>query len=323
MEQEEWDLGDFACAALDAADDEPLDHIKNHNATLAAQSVVSQALLDQRQVPLTPFSHPPLVFRQSTTTRFPNQQVQAVRSRSQSDISQSRSGMSRGRPASPRCRSRSPTAATHPLIYRDRSQEATASRHQVTAVPDHDVGGDVIITPVGGARRLRLEKLATEKNDYGVCITCWLNEQPCDHQWPCRECKASGLSCAYVTCPMGHCPLDHKCPCHHTKRIPRQAIPARMVGSSMHLAVLLKLDRLSIDSYDMSKMQTALQSPNRAQRIYFQLQPELQPILQQENDLDEHKVRTLVRTMGMHPPLAVRAVKTISRLIVELVNEKK
>lgn len=91
----------------------------------------------------------------------------------------------------------------------------------------------------------------------------------------------------------------------------------------MHLAVLLNLDRLSIDLYDMSKMQTALQSPHRAQQIYFQLQPELQPIIQQENDLDEFQVRKMVRAMEVHPHLTVRAVKTISRLIVELVNEKK
>lgn len=73
----------------------------------------------------------------------------------------------------------------------------------------------------------------------------------------------------------------------------------------------------------MSKMQTALQSPHRAQRIYFQLQPELQPMLQQENDLDEHEVRKTVRAIDIHPRLAIRAVRTISRLIVQLVNEKE
>lgn len=208
MEQEDWNLRDFA---LDAADDA--------YATPAAQSVESQAFAIQRQVPLAPFSHPPLVFRQSTTARFLNQQAQAVSNRSRSDVREFQTGMSRGRPASPRCRSRSPTAATRSSIYRDRSQEATASRHRVTAAPEPDVGGDVVDNPVYAARRLRLEKLVSEKNDYGVCVTCWLEELPCDHQWPCRECEASGKSCAYITCPMGHCPLDLKCPCHHTKRI--------------------------------------------------------------------------------------------------------
>jgi len=325
------DLRSSARSGLGAADDANSQPFGLNNnlevappARSAAQSAGSHAFVVQWQVHPAPFSHSPLVFRPSTTARFPRQQIQAVSSicggsRSPSDVRST----PRGRPVSPRRRSRSPTTATRSIVYRDRSPELnTASRHDADA-PGRSARPRVVCDSAEVARRLRLDRLAREKNNYGVCVTCWLKELPCDHQWPCGECIISGTSCAYIACPLDHCPLDHKCPCHHTKRIPLESIPTREVGSSLHLAVLLNLGRLSIDSYDLSGMQMKLQNSDRAQQIYFQLQPELQSILQQGKTLHEHQVRKLIRELDKVPRLAVRAVKTISRLIVELIEEKK
>ncbi|KAH0371356.1 hypothetical protein KCU65_g1955, partial [Aureobasidium melanogenum] len=86
-----------------------------------------------------------------------------------------------------------------------------------------------------------------EKNEFSICCLCWTNNRPCDHQWPCRECKVRGIVCAYIVCPMSKCPLEVKCPAYHI--VPGLG-ETRNVGSPMHLLALLGLNRRVIESYD-------------------------------------------------------------------------
>lgn len=336
MEQEDWDstsqslgLRISARSALGAANDansQPLDHNNLDTALIArsaAQSAESHAFVVQGQGHPALFSHPPLVFRQSTTARFPSQQIQAVSSirggsRSPSDVHPN----SRGRPVSPRRRSRSPTTAVRPL-YRDRSQEATVPHHKGIN-SSHHVAGDVVSNPDEAGFPLYLVKLQKEKNKHAVCVACWLKELPCDRKWPCRECKASGDSCAYIKCFLGGgCSLDIKCPCFHQDKRLSPEDPIRKLGSSMHLITLLGLNRSFLESYDMDKMQNKMENPNSAPQIYLKLQQEIQYMLEQGKQFSGHEARKLIRESEMIPYMRDKVLKLKARHIVELVKEKK
>jgi len=342
MEQEDWDstnqpLVPPSSARANLGDDASIHNRDNSNDIVlaadastqpAVQSTDSHGLVVQEASLPTPFSHSPLAFRQSTTVRFPSQRVQALssnhgRNRSPSDVRTIRNSLSRDRPASPRRRSRSPTTVMRPPLYRDRSQEITASSFQRVNSTDHGAGSVVVCSPEETARRLHLDKLRKEKNDHAVCVTCWRKELPCDHQWPCHECKTSGIPCAYLTCPLNRCPHDQKCPCYHKNKSLPQETPARKVGSYMHLLALLNLNRLSLNSYDLSRIQEELQRPDRAHHFYQQHQQEIEHLLQQEQGFHGHVALKLFRGSDKMPQLSDRALKTISRLIVELVKEKK
>lgn len=91
----------------------------------------------------------------------------------------------------------------------------------------------------------------------------------------------------------------------------------------MHLLALLNLNRLSLNSYDLSRIQEELQRPDRAHHFYQQHQQEIEHLLQQEQGFHGHVALKLFRGSDKMPQLSDRALKTISRLIVELVKEKK
>lgn len=88
----------------------------------------------------------------------------------------------------------------------------------------------------------------------------------------------------------------------------------------MHLVALLNLNRLSLDSYEMNRIQAELQSPDRAHHFYHQHQQEIEHLLQQEQGFDRYVALKLFRGSDKMPSLNDRA---ISRFIVELVKEKK
>jgi hypothetical protein len=314
---------------VDGASPQPPDHDDNIDIALDAQSVESHGLVFRSKPPSAPFSHPSLVFRHSTVARPSSQHVQdfiSIRysSRSQSEERTTRATCHRGRPASSRRRSRSPTAATRPSFYRDRSQGGATSRHDFTVAVDHTTesaavcNADEIVV-----RHLRLDKLRKEKNDYVICITCWLKDLPCDHQLLCSECQVSGSPCAYIACPLNECALDRKCPCYHGNKAIPQDTPPRKIGSCMHLLALLSLDRLPLDSYDMSEIHFRLPSPSSAQQTYLQLEQEIEDIIQQGNYIDDLGARKLLRESDKVAHMGLRRLKAIARLIARLIQEKK
>jgi hypothetical protein len=301
----------------------------NVDITPAAQPAESRAHTSQSQQPLASFPYPPLVFRQSTTTRFSDQQLHELipirdSSRIQNEHRTTQVDFHRGRPVSSRSRSRSPTPATRPLLYRDRSPNITTSHHESSSALGQAAGSRAVCNPAELERRLRLDKLRKEKNDYAVCVTCWLKDLSCNHQWPCSECKASGKPCAYVTCILGgRCPTDVKCPCYHTNKAIPQETPTRKLGSSMHLIALLNLKPSSLESYNMSKIQTRLQDPTMAPQIYLRLEPEIQHLLDQGQRFRDSVVRTLLRQSDKVCQMTDRGLKIKARFVVELVKEKK
>jgi hypothetical protein len=313
-------LRNYGHAAFEAVNSRTPDDNMNLDTIPAAQSAKSRVHASQSQQPLAPLSHPPLVFRQSTTTRFPNQRLQEVISSRASSRMQSEH---RGRPVSSRSRSRSPTAITRPLLHRDRSLDITTSRHESSSALSQAAWSGAVCDSAELERRACLDKLRKEKNDYAVCVTCWLKDLPCDHQWLCNECKVSGSPCEYIACPMENCALDLKCPCYHRNKTSPQDSPPRSIGSSMHLVALLSLHGSLIDSYDMSNIQIRLQSPSSAQKIYPQLQQEIDDMAQQGQGFRHHEAVKLLRGWDKMPKVGRRAQTTIARLILELVKEKK
>jgi hypothetical protein len=320
------DLRNYGHAAFEAVNSRTPDDNMNLDTTPAAQSAESRVHDFQSQPSLVPFSHPPLVFRQHT--RVSDQQLQTATpirdsSRNQSEYGTNQINLRRGRPASSRSRSRSPTAATHPLLYRDRSQEVTVPRHDGDA-GDYTAEGGSACDSAGLDRQLRLDKLRKEKNDYAVCVTCWLKDLPCNHQWPCSECKAGGKVCAYVACISGGgCPLDTKCPCFHGHRSLPQETPTRMLGSSMHLIALLNLKRSFLESDDTNTIQAKVQHPTSATQLHLRLQPEIQHLLDQGQRFRDSVVRTLLRESDKVPYMNYKVLKTKARFNVEVVKEKK
>ncbi|KAH0371231.1 hypothetical protein KCU65_g1954, partial [Aureobasidium melanogenum] len=136
----------------------------------------------------------------------------------------------RARPASSRHRSRSPTLATQPLSYRDRSparrqggSTLNPSAESEPARASNEVGDQDMADADVEDKPLRVADLQKEKNKDAVCVHCWLKELPCDHQWPCKECKARGKACAYIACPLQGCALNVKCPAYHQhKKLPEE-----------------------------------------------------------------------------------------------------
>jgi hypothetical protein len=321
-------LRNYGRADLETVNSQLPDDSMNLHTTPTAQSAESRVHPSQSHQPRAPFSHPPLVFRQSTTSRFPNQRLQEVissrdSSRVQSEHRTTQLDFPRGRPVSSRSRSRSPTAITRPLLYRDRSLDITTSRHESSSALSQAARSGAVCDSAELERRAGLDKLRKEKNDYAVCVTCWLKDLPCDHQWRCNECKVSGSSCEYIVCPMENCALDLKCPCYHKNKTFPQDSPPRSIGSSMHLIALLSLHGSLIDSYEMSNIQVRLQSPSSAQKIYLQLQQKIEDMAQQGQGFRHHEAVKLLRGWDKMPKVGRRAQTTIARLIVELVKEKK
>ncbi|KAG9531173.1 hypothetical protein KCU93_g1929, partial [Aureobasidium melanogenum] len=231
-------------------------------------------------------------------------------------------------PASSRRRSRSPTLTARPVSYRDRSP----ARHQGSSALDPSVDnqpagaldgvgdlnmGDADIVD----KQLRMAELQKEKNKHAVCVHCWLQELPCDHQWPCKECKVRGKSCAYIACPMENCALAVKCPAYHTfKKLPKEN---RKIGCPMHMIALLNLNRPFVSSYDVQKIQKKIETPTSAQQIYLMLQQEIKDIVQQKNTLDDTMARKLLQESENVPRLGHKSLKKKARFIVKLVKEMK
>ncbi|CAD0100062.1 unnamed protein product [Aureobasidium mustum] len=209
------------------------------------------------------------------------------RSRSLNGDHTTQARSSHGRPASSRHRSRSPVLATQPLSYRDRSP----TRHQGSSALDRSgesesAGVDDVSMDdaVAAERQRRMPELQKEKNKHATCVLCWLKELPCDHQWPCKECKTRGKPCAYIVCPMANCALDVKCPAYHkNKKLPDET---RKIGCPMHMLALLNLNRPLIDSYDVQKIQKKTEDPGSAQQIHLLLQQEIEHIVQQKTKLE-------------------------------------
>jgi hypothetical protein len=313
---------------VDSASPQPSDNDNNIEIALEAQSAQFRGLVFRSKPPSAPLPHPSLVFHQFTIVL--NQQAQEVTSirdsnRIQNEESRSQLGLHRGRPASPRHRSRSPAAATRPLNYRDRSPEDVVSRHDDDGTDHHALEGGSVCDADSSDCQHRLDKLRREKNDYAVCVACWLEDLPCDHQRHCRNCRVNGKVCVYITCISGaRCPLDIKCPCFHTNKAFPQDTPTRKLGSSMHLIALLDLERSFLESYDIIQMQTKLQNPNLAPQIYFRLQQDIQHILQQQGGrLRDSVVQKLFSESDKVPRMNHKILRTKARFIVELVKEKK
>lgn len=143
-----------------------------------------------------------------------------------------------------------------PQQVRDNEHPNEASHHQIPSTNQNGITDCLSpepghVVPHGtGLTDLQVQR---EKNKTSICCNCWTNDRPCDHQWPCRECKVKGKSCAYIACPIGKCPLEVKCPAYHI--LPGLPEEKRKVGSPMHLLALLGLNRSIIESYDVRKIQ--------------------------------------------------------------------
>ncbi|KAH0334697.1 hypothetical protein KCU81_g9321, partial [Aureobasidium melanogenum] len=231
-------------------------------------------------------------------------------------------------PCTPRHRSRSPVLATRPLSYRDRSP----ARRQGSSILDPGAESEPAWVSNGAGDQnmadadvedelLRVAELQKQRNRDAVCVHCWLKELPCDHQWPCKECKARGKACAYIACPMKSCALDVKCPAYHQyRRLPKEN---RKIGCPMHMIALFSLNKPLIDSYNIQKIEKKMEVPTSAQQLYLLLQEEIKDIVQQRTTLDDTMAKKLLQESEKVPPLGDKGLKIKARLIVSLVKEMK
>ncbi|KAH0168336.1 hypothetical protein KCU67_g3518, partial [Aureobasidium melanogenum] len=162
-------------------------------------------------------------------------------------------------------------------------------------------------------------KFKKEKNEFSICCHCWTNNRSCDHQWPCRECKVKGVSCAYIACPMSRCPLEVKCPAYHI-------VPGlgenRKIGSPMHLLPLLGLNRHVIESYDVRNIREKIQDPNSAQQIYLLLQEKIEQMTQSERKkFEDPAARKLLRESDKVPAMRDKTLRYKASMIVKLVQQ--
>ncbi|KAH0329480.1 hypothetical protein KCU71_g657, partial [Aureobasidium melanogenum] len=161
-----------------------------------------------------------------------------------------------------------------------------------------------------------------EKSEFSICCHCWTNNRPCDHQWPCRECRAKGKACAYIVCPMSNCSRDVKCPSYHiVPGIPKEN---RKLGSPMHLVALLGLNRRIIESYDVRKIRRKIEDPGSAQQIYLLLQKEIEQAvqaLQPGKKFGDPAAKEVLRGSDKVPAMGDKALRYKASMIVKLVQQ--
>lgn len=204
----------------------------------------------------------------------------------------------------------------HDNEHFDENQGASANPSGPTESPSPEPG-HVVPHDTG----LPDPEFKKEKNEYSICCLCWTNNRSCDHQWPCRECKAKGVACAYILCPMSKCPLDVKCPAYH---IVPGLDEKRDVGSPMHLLALLGLNRRVVDSYDVHKIQEKIEEPNSAQQIYLLLQKEIEQMTQSgKKKFEDPAARKLLKDSDKVSAMRDKTLRFKASMIAVLVRQLK
>jgi hypothetical protein len=165
-----------------------------------------------------------------------------------------------------------------------------------------------------------LTEVQRRKNMYSICTHCWDKDLDCDHESPCRECKTRRKVCAYVLCPVPICDLDIKCPGVHI--LPGLPLDSHNVGTAMHLVALLGLNRSSMQSYDIRKIQAIHDNERSAQSIYVLVQEDIKGFAQQRKKFHENGAQEMLRDSKKVPKMQKRAVSTVASMLVRLVEQQ-
>ncbi|KAG9687277.1 hypothetical protein KCU95_g8588, partial [Aureobasidium melanogenum] len=212
-----------------------------------------------------------------------------------------------------------------PTHNHDNEHPGEASCHQATSTNQNSTTEGLSPEPghiVPHGTGLPDPEFQREKNEFSICCHCWTNNRPCDHQWPCRGCRAKGIACAYIVCPMSNCSRDVKCPAYHI--LPEMPKENRKLGSPVHLVALLGLNRRIIESYDVRKIQRKIEDPGSAQQIYLLLQKEIEQAvqaLQSGEKFEDPAAKEMLRGSDKVPAMGDKALRYKASMIVKLVQQ--
>jgi hypothetical protein len=213
--------------------------------------------------------------------------------------------------------------ANHPPAYHPPSNGRPS---HLRNVPDHDRHGlhgnkhenDVFVSTsaaLQSSARSHIEPMQ-EKNQSAVCVECWSRNLKCDSRAHCRECARANRLCTYVHCPLKDCPKTIICPAYHSWTGDENA---RVVGSSMHLLALLRLDSPSSLDYNLTPIRNMYSKPDSAAKIYHKIASELEEAVRNGRSVN----RKFVNQLFQKHEVVCRALMHKVDLIVTFIAEKK